>query len=111
MNQVLGYSSDKKRLWNRRKTDDDFMFLRVGYGDLPLMAPFSYQKQRFELEEDPLEKAMHELAETPVILENVPILVDLKNYSCIGIQGDKKQTFDFVVKMILRLSLLYSYDN
>lgn len=111
LSTVLSYSRKGKKLWNRRKTDDDFMYLRVGSGNLPLFAEYSFQKERFELDEDELQNRMYKLAETPVYLENVPITIDLKENPAVGIHGSKELVKKFVYEIILRLSVLYSYDE
>ena len=110
-NYVLNYPQDKTQLWERRNTDDDFLLLRLGHGSIPLKAAISAPQQRFDLEEDPLEKKMHELADAPVKLENVPITVDLREDRVIGITGERESSLRFVSQMIQRLAVLYSYDE
>ena len=108
---VLHYPQDKTQLWERRNTDDDFLLLRLGHGSIPLKAAIIAPQQRFDLEEDPLEKKMHELADAPVSLENVPITVDLREDRVIGVTGERESSLRFVSQMIRRLSILYSYDE
>ena len=110
-NYVLHYPQDKTQLWERRNTDDDFLLLRLGHGSIPLKAGISAPQQRFDLDDDPLEQKMHNLADAPVELENVPITVDLREDRVIGINGERASSLRFVSQMIRRLAILYSYDE
>ena len=56
---VLAFEQNRARLWERRNSDDDFMNIRIGSGDLPLMAEYEYQTERFSLDEDDLEQRMY----------------------------------------------------
>ena len=51
INEVLEYTNNKKRLWERRNIDDDFLNIRVGTGNIPLLAKYRYQEERFDLED------------------------------------------------------------
>ncbi len=111
MDRILHNAQKKEKLWERRYTDNDFLSLRVGYGQLPMNCEIKYPRVRFNMDEDPLEMEVQQLANEDKRLENVPILVDfVKNYVC-GIQGDHKLILEFVRILILRLAILHSYDE
>lgn len=38
LNDTLKLAINKKRLWDRRKSDSDFLKIRIGYGDFPILA-------------------------------------------------------------------------
>ena len=42
LNVVISYPSDKKRLWERGYREEDFLRLRIGYGEMPLKAEIKY---------------------------------------------------------------------
>ncbi|MCD7819598.1 MAG: type VII secretion protein EssC [Lachnospiraceae bacterium] len=109
--EVLRYAERKEKLWERRKTDDDFLTLRIGSGNIPLMAEKAYAKRRFDLEHDALLDEMYALAEQEVMLEQVPIMQDLKTDPIWGVLGPRETALYFVRSMVMRLSLLYSYDE
>lgn len=111
LNHVLTYPMDRKQLWERRKIDDDFLNIRIGYGEIPLVAKIEYPDQHFNLEEDVLEQEMYKLAETPIMLNNVPIMVDfVQNYIC-AIAGNKQLAISFVKRIIMMMAILHSYDE
>lgn len=111
LEQVLSYPYDGQRLWERRKTDDDFLNIRLGYGDIPLLAEYKYPEERFELEEDPLESKMYELVNRKVSLNDVPIVESfVKNFVC-GILGSKRLTLSFVKRLVMQIAISHSYDE
>lgn len=98
-------------LWERQKTDDDFLYLRVGSGQLPMQAKIDYPERRFSIDEDPLEKQMYALVEKPIALENVPILVSLLSEKNNGVSGGHEQILQFAEKILLQLTATHSYDD
>ncbi|MGN1165618.1 MAG: type VII secretion protein EssC [Lachnospiraceae bacterium] len=111
LEQVLTFTSNGNRLWERRKNDDDFLNIRLGEGSMPLFAKFSFQEERFALDEDPLENKMYELVNNKVYLRNVPIMNSfVDNFVC-GIVGSKKLTLSFVKRLIMQVVISHSYDE
>lgn len=102
---------DKTQLWGRRKVDDDFLQLRVGRGRLPLLAEISYPNRRFGMDEDPLEEQMFRLAETPVFLEDVPIVLSLLEHHVCGVKGSRQLTLAFLQRLLQQAVFLHSYDE
>ena len=95
LEEVCSFATNKNRLWERRKIDEDFLTVRVGTGSLPMIAERQYNKKRFDLEPDALENAMYEIAEMPVDLNGVPITLSLKDDFILGIQGTEDAQADF----------------
>lgn len=111
LNDVLAYPEAGKRLWERRKTDDDFLNIRIGRGELPMVSQIEYPAQHFNMEEDILEHEMRVVAEEKVILQNVPIQVNfLQNYIS-AIVGNEQLTYSFVKRLLMMMSILHSYDE
>lgn len=111
LDTVLNYPISGKRLWERQRTDDDFLTLRVGYGRLPLQAELEYADKRFSIEEDPLETEMYRMCEEPVFLENAPVLSSFADDWVCGVQGDRNEVLKFIQNMIMQLTILHSYDD
>jgi S-DNA-T family DNA segregation ATPase FtsK/SpoIIIE len=109
--QVLAFPDTEKRLWERRKTDDDFASLRLGYGQLPMIAECDYPERNFEIDDDALLEEMFKLAESPKLISHVPIMSSfVDDYVC-GVLGKRRIALQFVISMIVQLSLLHSYDE
>ena len=65
---VLQFPQDRERLWERQRTDDDFLHVRIGVGNRPMLAEIRYPEQRFSMDDDPLEQQMYALAGKQVFL-------------------------------------------
>lgn len=111
LSTVLDMPGDGKRLWERKKIDDDFLLLRVGEGNRKLIAKVTFPNEQLEMNEDELENKMRELAKTPVVLSNVPIQTSLIEDFVCGIEGSWKQKIEFVRNLLLQLTITHSYDE
>ena len=109
--KVLRYAETGDKLWERRKTDDDFLSLRLGSGKLPLMAPLSYPPRDFDMDEDPLLEEMYALAETRVYLEHVPVMNSFVEDFVCGVLGRRDIALSFVKGLVMQLAILHSYDE
>lgn len=111
LNTVITYPIEKKKLWERGNRQEDFLHLRIGYGQLPFMAPIQYPEKKFDLAEDSLEDEMYLLATDKVTLDNVPIMLPLvENFVC-AIVGEKKEKIKLLMHMMIQTVFLHSYDE
>lgn len=110
-NSIATWSETKRRLWERRNVDDDFLTVRIGRGDYPMLAPYECDEERFNIEEDELEKEMRSITAQPAWLKNAPVLTSLtKDYVC-GILGNREQTHVFVQNMMMQIALTHAPDE
>lgn len=108
---VFHFALTKKRLWERRKTDDDFLFVRIGFGRFPMVVKKEYEERKLELEKDQLAEEMYALAESPVYLDHVPVLLQLKTDYIVGVLGTAQQTGELFCNIAMQLALTHSYDE
>lgn len=108
---VLTYTENRQRLWERRNYDDDFLVIRLGYGNTPMKRQCDYPPRRFEMDEDALLEDMYRLVESNHELTNVPILFSLTENRVCGILGWRQMQLGLVKQMILQIALLHSYDE
>ena len=111
MQEVLSYVSGGEKLWERGKDEDDFLKLRIGCGQAPINAEIRFPDRHFEMDEDDLRNKMYSLADKDYYLQNVPILLDLIKYNVVGVCGNTEKIRSFINGLIMRLSLLFSYDE
>lgn len=111
LSEILAFAEDETRLWERRNVDDDFLNIRVGYGRIPLIAERVYPKRRFELNEDPLLDSMYQIAEEPVSISNAPIMTSLVEDFVCGVTGSKRLVHSFLIRLIMQITILHSYDE
>ena len=111
LNKVLEFIEDGRRLWERRRTDDDFLNIRLGYGNIPLLAKYNYPEEQMDLEEDPLEEEMYKLVNNKVEISNVPILISFVEDFICGILGTGKLAMAFIKRIIMQIIISHSYDE
>lgn len=111
LNNVMQMVLSEKRLWDRRKSDLDFLKIRLGYGEYPMIAEKQYPKKKFQIETDMLEDEMYDLVEKSTILNNVPVMLSFVEDFIIGINGQHNIMLQMVRNLILQVSATHSYDE
>ena len=111
LSEVLGYVYEKKKLWARTNSDDDFLDIRIGSGNIPLKAKLNAPREHFAMEEDVLKDELAELTDEQVVLENVPIMIRLLENTVLGAQGAPEDVIGFINTVVLQLAILFSYDE
>ena len=101
----------KRNLWERMDTHNDFLQLRLGIGDLPMDLDLKFPEKRFTMEDDTLQKSLYRLAEQPQVLSRVPVTVSLREKRILGIVGERPRVLGLARGMILQLVSLHSYDD
>lgn len=101
-----------RTLWERAIGQEDFLELRVGVGEVPLVAEMSFPEKRFSLENDNLFNDLLALSKEPKLLKDVPITISLMDNNICGIIGsDRNLTIQFAKGLLLRLVTTHSYDE
>lgn len=111
LHDTLGFVTNRTRLWERRKTDEDFLTVRLGTGTIPMVAEKKYPAKKFEMEPDFLEQEMYALAERPSMLHNVPVTISLRDNWILGLVGPQTQTLQMVIKLISYIAITHAYDD
>ena len=109
--EIVSDASNRKGLWERRTTDDDFLTVRLGTGSLPLLSEISYPGTRFEMDRDPLVDKMIAVAEGHYEVADSPILVSLIENVVCGLVGDKTARHSLAQTLLMQLVSLHSYDE
>lgn len=99
------------KLWQKRITDDDFLTLPIGIGNLPMQIEIKYPEEHFSLDEDNLLDEVHKLGQKERILKDVPITYSFYDNVATGIVGNYKINKDFIDRLILQIVTRYSYDE
>ena len=88
---VYEYVSDKVNkflLWNRNFSDEDYLCVRIGTGNVPCDIKINIPKDRFSVVEDELKNLPKRLKSKYSQLKDVPQVIDLGVARCIGIICD-----------------------
>lgn len=108
---LLDTESKKLHLWERSILDDDFLSVRLGLGSRPFDVKIKVPRTGFQLNDDNLRALPGELAEKYHLLTDVPLTLDLCDYSTVGVIGDHVNVQKIVDEIVLNLIALHSFDE
>lgn len=105
--------NNKPRLWERKIQEDDFLTVRIGIGDIPIIADIEYPQEEFSLEDDNLMDILNTVVNKSKIIKNVPITISLtqKNIVALVVKNDDRIVEKFVQNLIMQLVALHSYAD
>lgn len=104
-------SNRESRLWERRHTDEDFLSVRLGVGNVQAAVTAAFHRPEVVIEEDPLEAEAAALAEKSRSLKSVPVQCGIGEAKQIGVVGEKKSAEQLVRNILLELATAHSYDE
>lgn len=99
------------QIWDRTNLHNDFLRLRLGSGQMPLMADIQYPERHFVVEEDDLQEYMYQFGEKKRWLKNVPICLSLTERRVSGFYAEHSLLLEYAKNLILQLTVLHSYDE
>lgn len=100
-----------RSLWQRRPSDQDFMSLRVGLGELPFNPKINVPKEQFSLKTDDLQQNAVEFATKYAKISSCPILYNAKDNPISGIIGEKELSIKLAKNLILQAATHHSYGD
>ena len=98
-------------LWSRVAGQKDFLTLRIGLGNVPLLAELRFPEQRFSIDDDIMREKVNSFSEEKKILESVPVTVSLTENRVCGIIGEKAAVEGMMNNLLLQIAALHSYDE
>lgn len=100
-------------LWGRNRTHDDFLYYRLGTGDIPFQIEIEVPKEKFTLINDTLADKPKFIKESYKTLHDVPVGVDLEENTLIGIVGGagKLGAYQIVYDLIAQIATQNCYTD
>lgn len=119
---VCGYNENSVGLWNRNYYHKDFLFHRLGLGELPFKCELNIPKQKFSVNYDSLSNKPTKIGDQYKMLYNVPVGIDLMKDNLFGIVGatGKKGALDIMRALTAQIvanncytdvKLMYIYEE
>lgn len=107
------YISKTSLLWNRNSSHDDFLFFRLGVGDIPFQVSIKKAKEKFTLVQDNLKKKPALLLDEYKMLRNVPVGVDIGRKKLIGLVGGKNMNgaIQIMYNMVVQIAVNNCYTD
>ena len=98
-------------LWSRRLSDEDFMSVRIGIGDIEASINLNIPHENLSIHEDELAEKGKMIAEASRIINQAPILCNVLSNRLVGIVGQKDKALSLVFNMIVCMSTTHSYED
>ncbi len=107
------YNGRSSELWNRNSSHSDFLFYRLGLGDIDFQVNIQIPKERFSVTYDLLKDKPALLYENYKVLCNVPVGLDFSKHNIYGIAGGKRKAgvYDIVNSIIAQIAATTSYTD
>ena len=107
------FDETSKQLWTRNYTHSDFLFFRLGLGNIPFQANIRIPTEKFSMVYDSLKDKPTLLYEHYKTLYHVPVGVDLSQSNLYGIAGGKKKkgVYSVVNNLIVQIAASISYTD
>ncbi|MEV0262793.1 type VII secretion protein EccCa [Streptomyces sp. NPDC050617] len=111
--RLWAIAARRRRVWERRPTDSDFLHLRVGTGTVPLAAEMRMPDQSDPTIEVDAEckHAAAELVRTYGTVEGQAAWLDLAKSGVVSLLGPRARTRELAQSMLLQLSVLHAPDD
>lgn len=101
----------ERRLWGKTPARGDFLYLRLGAGNMPMYADIKFPEDRFSIEDDTLRDSLFAFQQEERLLLNVPVGVSLLRSRVLGIVGDREGVYNLLNNLLMQILLLHSYDE
>lgn len=107
------YNETSPELWNRNVSHRDFLFYRLGTGDIDFQVDIQVPKEKFSMQFDNLKDKPSIIYENFRVLRNVPVGLDFSEHAIYGIVGgDRKHgVYDIVNNIIVQIAATASYAD
>ena len=111
--ECCSFSSNNPRLWNRNINHPDFLFYRLGVGNIPFQMKITVPEEKFSVIYDSLKDKPAMLRDNFQTLINVPVGVDFSKSNMYGIVGgnDMRNAYDIVNNIIVQIAATTSYTD
>lgn len=104
---------ENNTMWGRNSTHQDFLFHRLGLGDMPFQVQVQIPKEKFTLINDSLADKPRFIKESYQMLHQVPICLDLLKEHIIGVVGgtDKIGAYPVVYALVAQIAAQNCYTD
>ena len=107
------YNEMSSELWNRNPSHSDFLFYRLGTGNVDFQVDIQIPKEKFSMQFDNLKDKPAMIYENFRTLRNVPVGLDFSKKNIYGIVGGerKRGAYDIVNNIVVQIAATTSYTD
>lgn len=108
-----GYGQENPQLWSRNHMHKDFLFFRIGTGDIPFQVILDVPKEKFTLDQDSLLEKPKMIQEQFKTLHQVPVGLSLLENRLIGLIGGKGRigSVEIMHTVVAAIAATHSYTD
>jgi len=99
------------RLFERKKTDVDFLDCYIGMGKHDAISQVSFRKQDYVELEDPLMDIPEQMHDKYKYIENMPIILHLHKANAVGFIGIRNKLYQMIKNLILEVAISQYYED
>lgn len=99
------------RLFERSPKDQDFLHVRIGMGDIPLLRELTYNNEEHIKVENELMEIPGQLCSEYALLKNAPVMLHLCQSGSVGVIGTPQEQYEFFKNMLLDICVEHFYDD
>lgn len=105
------FNAFSSQLFDRTVEDEDFLCVRLGSGAVEAKREINYKKQeRLEVDDD-LQAMPKQICEEYALIEEAPVVCDLKSVNAIGIYGSEGDRFSLLKNMVVDITARQFYSD
>lgn len=109
--QIKMVGTFNKRLFEKHKTDDDFLVLYLGKGNQLSVSPIEIQEIDFMDMTDEISMKPEQIKEKYAQIDDMPIVVDLKTTFNLGIYGPKSSLLQLMINLTVDIVTRHFYQE
>lgn len=100
-------------LWERMPQDSDFLSLRLGIGKQKLCVEVKSHSddEAFTMENDELEELAAQIIEETRYVEDIPVLLPLRQYQTVGVFGPKDKVVYQIRSLLVEMATEHCYQD
>ncbi|MCQ2540991.1 MAG: type VII secretion protein EssC [Lachnospiraceae bacterium] len=99
------------RLFERKKSDEDFLDCYIGIGKHDAISQVSFKKQDYVELEDPLMDIPEQMYDKYKFIENMPIILHLRRANAVGFIGVRNKLYQMIKNLILEVAISQYYED
>ncbi len=99
------------RLFEKRLTDEDFLNIRIGKGRMVSLCQPDVKKQEFFVTQDMLMNAPVELADKYREIDNMPVVIKLKEQNAVGFIGNRTKLYQMAKNIMIQIAAQHFYHE
>ena len=107
------YTRNDARLWNRNHTHEDFLFQRIGEGEIPFQVQIQIPREKFTLQNDSLQDKPKMILDQFRTLYQVPVGISFLEKQLIGLVGGpgKKGSVEMMHTIVAGIAASHCYTD